>query len=66
MKLTAADLMVIVDTLNHSLRITNFSGFTAQTREETMIAVIEIMENMNAEIVCGDIEPIVVSGDVGG
>jgi hypothetical protein len=25
-----------------------------------------IMENMNAEVVCGDVEPIVVSGDVGG
>jgi hypothetical protein len=28
--------------------------------------VIDIMANMNAEVVCGDVEPIVVSGDLGG
>jgi len=65
-KLTAADMMVIVDTLNHSLRVVNFSGFTPETRERTMNVVIDIMANMNAEVVCGDVEPIVVSGDVGG
>jgi hypothetical protein len=66
-KLTVSDLMVIVDTLNHSLRIGNFSGgFTAETRELTMIAVIDIMATMNVEVVCSDVEPIVVSGDVGG
>jgi hypothetical protein len=67
MKLRAADLMVIVDTLNHSLRIQNFSGgFTPETRERTMNDIIEIMATMNVEVVCGDVEPIVVSGDVGG
>jgi hypothetical protein len=25
-----------------------------------------IMEQLKAEVVCGDVEPIVVSGDVGG
>ncbi len=66
-KLTAADMMVIVDTLNHSLRIGNFSGgFSAETRELTMIAVIDIMSNMGAEVVCSDVEPVVVSGDVSG
>ncbi len=64
-KLTAADMMVIVDTLNHSLRIGNYGGgFTTETREQTMNAVIDIMANMGAEVVCGDVEPIVVSGDV--
>ena len=67
MKLTAADMMVIVDTLNHSLRIGNYGGgFTTETREQTMSAVIDIMANMGAEVVCGKVEPIVVSGDVGG
>jgi hypothetical protein len=28
--------------------------------------IIEIMATMNVEVVCGDVEPIVVSGDVGG
>jgi hypothetical protein len=66
MKLNAADLMVIADTLNHSLRITNYSGFTAETRERTMIRVIDIMESMEVEIICGNIEPVIISGDVGG
>jgi hypothetical protein len=65
-KLTAADMMVIVDTLNHSLRVVNFSGFTTETRERTMNKVIDVMSNINAEIVCGDVEPVVVSGDLGG
>ena len=66
MKLSAADLMVIADTLNHSLRVMNYSGFTTETRERTMIKVLDIMENMEAEIICGNVEPIVISGDVGG
>lgn len=67
MKLSAADMMVIVDTLNHSLRIGNYgSGFTTETRERTMNKVIDIMANMGAEVVCGKVEPIVVSGDVSG
>jgi hypothetical protein len=65
-KLTAADMMVIVDTLNHSLRVVNYGGFTAETRERTMNKVIDIMSNIDVEVVCGDVEPIVVSGDVGG
>jgi hypothetical protein len=50
-KLTAADMMVIVDTLNHSLRIGNYGGgFTTETREQTMNTVIDIMSNMNADL----------------
>ncbi len=66
MKLTAADMMVIVDTLNHSLRILNYGGFTAETRERTMEAVIDIMANMNVEVVCGAAEPVIIEGDIGG
>jgi len=65
-KLSAADLMVICDTLYRSLNIVGNSKWTKETRELTMEKVIVIMENMNAEVVCGDVEPIVVSGDVGG
>jgi hypothetical protein len=39
---------------------------TQETRERVMDKVSIIMENMNAEVVCGDVEPIVVSGDLGG
>jgi hypothetical protein len=65
-KLSAADLMVICDTLYRSLNIVGNSKWTKETRELTMEKVIVIMENMNAEVVCGDVEPIVVSGDLGG
>jgi hypothetical protein len=64
--LSAADLMVITDCLYRSLNIVGNSKWTKETRELTMEKVIVIMENMNAEVVCGDVEPIVVSGDVGG
>jgi hypothetical protein len=64
--LSVADLMIIVDTLNHSLRVVNYGGFTEETREHTMNKVIDIMSNIDVEIVCGDVEPIVVSGDLGG
>jgi hypothetical protein len=65
-KLSAADLMVIHNTLYKSLNVVGNSKWTKETRELTMEKVIVIMENMNAEVVCGDVEPIVVSGDVGG
>jgi hypothetical protein len=64
--LSAADLMVITDCLHRSLNVVGHSKWTKETRELTMEKVIVIMENMNAEVVCGDVEPIVVSGDVGG
>ena len=65
--LSVADLMVIVDTLNHSLRIGNYGGgFTTETREQTMNAVIDIMATMNVEVVCSDVEPVIIEGDIGG
>ncbi len=66
-KLNAADLMVIVDTLYHSLKIGNHGGsFQRETRQQVMEVVIEIMHTMNVEIVYGKVEPVVVSGDAGG
>lgn len=51
-KLTAADLMVIVDTLGHSLRISNYgSGWAKETREVIMNKVIDVMADMDAEVV---------------
>ena len=63
--LSAADLMVITDCLHRSLNVVGHSKWTKETRELTMEKVIVIMENMNAEVVGGDVEPIVVSGDDG-
>lgn len=56
-KLTAADLMIICDTLNHSLSIVNYGTFTKETREFTMQRVLDIMENMNAKVVCDEVGP---------
>ena len=63
--LSAADLMVITDCLHRSLNVVGHSKWTKETRELTMEKVIVIMEQMNAEVVGGDVEPIVVSGDDG-
>ena len=60
-KLSAADLMVICDTLYRSLNVVGHSTWAKETRELTMEKVIVIMEQMNAEVVCSDVEPIVVS-----
>ena len=65
-KLSAADLMVIHNTLYKSLNVVGNSIWTQETRERVMDKVSIIMEQMKAEVVCGDVEPIVVSGDVGG
>jgi hypothetical protein len=65
-KLSAADLMVIHNTLYKSLNVIGSSIWTQETRERVMDKVSMIMEQMNAEVVCGDVEPIVMSGDVGG
>ena len=64
--LTAGELFVICDTLNHSLKISNYEGFTHENRERVRNKILNIMDNMNAEVVCGDVEPIVVSGDLAG
>ena len=60
--ITAAELFVIVDCLNQSLRVLNYEGFTAETRERLRDKILRIMGDMEADVVCGDVEPIVVSG----
>jgi hypothetical protein len=64
--LTAGELFVICDTLNNSLKIMNYEGFTQETRERVRDKIFSIMDTMEAEVICGDVEPIVVSGDLGG
>ena len=64
-KLSAADLMVITDCLHRSLNVVGNSIWTQETRERVLDKVTMIMEQMNAEVVGGDVEPIVVSGDDG-
>jgi len=64
--LSAGDLMVIHNTLYKSLSVVGNSIWTQETRERVMDKVSVIMEQMKAEVVCGDVEPIVLSGDVEG
>jgi hypothetical protein len=58
-KLSAADLMVIHNTLYKSLNVVGNNIWTQETREVVLDKVIMIMEQMNAEVVGGDVEPIV-------
>ena len=58
--LSCADL----NTLNRSLNVHGNSSWSKETREQTMNRVIDIMANMNVEVVCSEVEPVIVSGDV--
>ena len=52
MKLTAHELAVIIDTLNHSLEVSNWSGYyTAKSRENVRNAIATIMNEMSVEII---------------
>ena len=62
--ITASDLMVIADCLNRSLSVINYEGFTKESRERLRNKILRIMDDMEADVVHRDVEPIVVSGDV--
>ena len=52
MKLTAHELAVIIDTLNHSLMVSNWSGYyTAQSRENVRNVIAIIMNEMSVEVI---------------
>lgn len=52
MKLTAHQLAVILDTLNHSLMVSNWNSYyTAKSRESVRNLIASIMEEMSVEIV---------------
>jgi hypothetical protein len=54
MKLTAHQLALIIDTLNHSLMVSNWNGcYTAKSRENVRDDIAMIMEEMCVEIVTG-------------
>ena len=51
MKLTAHQLAVIIDTINHSLMVSNWKGYyTHQSRENVRNAIADIMGQMSVEI----------------
>ena len=52
MKLTAHQLAVIIDTLNHSLMISNWNGFyTVKSRESVRDLIAQIMNEMSVEVI---------------
>jgi hypothetical protein len=52
MKLTAHQLAVIIDTINHSLMISNWSGYyTQKSRENVRDLIATIMNEMSVEVV---------------
>ena len=66
MKLTAHQLCVILDTLNHSLKFVEFSSsYTHESREGVRDAIAEIMDEIKLEIVTGTPNPDTIAADCG-
>lgn len=52
MRLTAHDLVVLIDTLNQSMRISNWGGvYTYECRERLRNNIAHILEQMEVEII---------------
>ena len=65
MKITAHQLALIIDTLNHSLMTSNWSGvYTHKSREDVRDVIAEIMEKMSVEIITDKAE-FTIDADAG-
>ena len=65
MRLTAHDLALIIDTLNHSLMVSNWNGvYTHKSREDVRNVIAEIMEKMSVEIITDKAE-FTIDADAG-
>lgn len=65
MKLTAHQLALIIDTLNYSLRVSNWGGcYTHESREDVRNAIADIMDQMNVEIITDKAE-FTIDADAG-
>jgi len=52
MKLTAHELAVIIDTFNHSLKVSNWSSYyTHESRIRVRNVIADIMDEMSVEII---------------
>ena len=64
-KITAHELAVIIDTLNHSLTVSNWNGYyTAQSRENVRNVIATIMDQMSVEIITDKAE-FTIDADAG-
>ena len=65
MKITAHQLAVIIETINHSLMVSNWNGaYTHKSREDVRNAIAEIMEEMSVEIITDKAE-FTIDADAG-
>jgi hypothetical protein len=65
MKITAHELAVILDTLNHSLMVTNWNGhYTDKSRERVRDLIAQIMNEMSVEIIT-DTPEYTIDADAG-
>jgi len=65
MKLTAHQLALIIDTLNHSLMVSNWNGYyTYQSRENVRNVIADIMGQMSVEIITDKAE-FTIDADAG-
>jgi hypothetical protein len=65
MKITAHELAVILDTLNHSLMVSNWNGvYTDKSRESVRNVIAQIMNEMCVEIITDKAE-FTIDADAG-
>ena len=65
MKITAHQLAVIIDTINHSLMVSNWKGYyTHQSRENVRDLIAVIMNEMSVEIIT-DKSSFTIDADAG-
>jgi len=65
MKLTAHDLALIIDTLNYSLKVSNWGGYyTHESREDVRNVIADIMGKMSVEIITDKAE-FTIDADAG-
>ena len=65
MKITAHQLAVIIDTLNYSLRVSNWGGYyTHESREDVRNEISAIMNKMSVEIITDKAE-FTIDADAG-
>jgi len=65
MKLTAHELAIIIDTINQSLRTSNWSGvYTHKSREDVRNVIADIMGEMSVEIITDKAE-FTIDADAG-
>jgi hypothetical protein len=65
-KISAIDLYICVDTLQQSLRFSNWSGgITLEGRQRVMEKLQDIMYDMNVEVLTDTPDPTIISADSG-